>query len=117
MHENSKYLPPEDMPQPEDLDAGDCDAGVDDSDVPIKNVIDNIINEVVPKCYITNCTGGFEAIGNGDSFGDSAPLEIDVIDDGKKELGRGKRRKQTNRLYLDFWRHDSGTSDSSEDEG
>lgn len=114
MHENSKYLPPEDMPQPEDQDvlAGDWDTGIDDSDVPINSVIDNIVNQVVPKRYTANCAGGFEAIGDGDSFGDSAPLEIDVIDDGKKEMGRGKRHKQTNRLYLDFWRHDNGTSDS-----
>ena len=104
------------MPQPEDQDEGDWDAGVDDSDVPIKVVIDNIVNEVVPECYTTSCTGGFEAKGDGVSFGDSAPAEIDVIDDGKKDLGRGKRSKQANRLYLDFWRHNSGTSDSSDNE-
>ena len=116
MHENPKHLPPEDVPQPEDQDAGDWDVGVDDSDVPIKVAIDNIVNEVVPECYTANGTGGFEAKGDGDSFGDSVPVEIDVIDDGKKELGRGKRSKQANRLYLDFWRHDSGTSDSSDNE-
>ena len=118
MHENSKLLPPEDIPQPEDQDAGDWDVGVasDDSDVPIKVVIDNIVNDVVPEHYMANCTGGFEGKGDGDGFGNRAPLEIDVIDDGKKELGRGKRSKQANCLYLDFWRHDSGTSDSSDDE-
>ena len=116
MHTNSKDLPPEDMPQLEDQEAGDWDTGVDDSDVPIKVVIDNIVNDVVPEHYMANCTGGFEGKGDGDGFGDRAPLEIDVIDDGKKELGRGKRSKQANRLYLDFWRHDSSTSDSSDDE-
>jgi len=83
----------------------------------LKTSIDkNQNSEALPECYTANGTGGFEAKGDGDSFGDSVPVEIDVIDDGKKELGRGKRSKQANRLYLDFWRHDSGTSDSSDNE-
>jgi hypothetical protein len=97
-----------------DLPPGDWDVGIDDSDVPIKVVIDNFVNEVVLECYTANSTGGFEAKGNGDSFGDNAPEEINVIDDGKKELGHGKRSKQANRLYFDFWRHDSGTSDKED---
>ena len=50
-------------------------------------------------------------------------LKEDLVGIGKanesfieKELGCGKHSKQANRLYLDFWRHDSGTSDSSDDE-
>lgn len=114
MHENSKHLPPEDIQQPEDQGTDDWNAGVDDSDVPIKVAIDNIVNEVVPECYTANCTGGFESKGDGDGFGDCAPLEIDAIDDEKKELGRGKRSKQANRLYLEFWRHDSDSSDKED---
>ena len=50
------------------------DAGIDYSDVSIKAVVVNIVNQVVPKCYTANFAGGFEAIGDEDSFGDSAPL-------------------------------------------
>ena len=116
MHEETEHLlilPPEDVPQPEDLEAGDWDAGIDDSDVPIKTVIDNIVNEVVPKRYTANSTGGLEAKGDGDSFGEETDV-IDESDDGQKELGRGKHRKQANRLYLDFWHHDSGTSENED---
>ena len=32
---------------------------------------------------------GYEGKGDGDGFGDRAPLEIDVIDDGKKSWAMG----------------------------
>ena len=102
-----------DVPQPEDHEAGDWNDGDDESDVPIKTVIDNIINEVIPKGYSVSTGGSLEADGKGEKFGDRAPQEVDVFrDDGDKRLGRGKRQKQANRLYLqDFWWHDSGDSD------
>jgi hypothetical protein len=112
MYDNAMVLPAADVSQPEDHKAEDWNDRVDDSEVPIKMVLANVINEVVPKGYSVGTGGGLEAAGEGEGFGDSTLQEIEVDhDDGDKKLGHGKHQKQANRLYQDFWHHDSGDAD------
>jgi hypothetical protein len=105
--ETNTTLPPENIPQPEDQEI--FDGGLDDSDVPIDAVIGNVISEGAPKGYTVSIGGGLEADADAERFEECAPKGVDGDGDGgEKELGRGKRRKQANRLYpTDFWCHDS----------
>ena len=49
MKSNNATLPPENIPQPEDMEIEHIDRGFDDSNVPIQAVIENIIEDVAPK--------------------------------------------------------------------
>ncbi len=103
-------VPPEDIPQPEDTALEDGNDGVDNSDVPIKSVINNIIDKKVPKGYAIIPGGGIEANTEAERFSD-----VDTAVDGN-ELGRGKRKRKPNGRYnsSSFWRHNDD-SDSEND--
>lgn len=111
---NNTILPPENIPQPEDVEIDNFDGGLDDSDVPIHVAIENIVKEAAPKGYVV-VDGGLEANVDAENFEMGAQEDSDGkdCDDKELELGRGKRRKRANRLYENFWRHDD---DSSSDE-
>ena len=49
MKSNNATLPPENIPQPEDMEIEHIESGFDDSNVPIQAVIENIIEDVAPK--------------------------------------------------------------------
>jgi hypothetical protein len=104
MKKDNTSLPPENIPQPEDMEIDNFD-GLDDSDVPIHAVIENIVDETAPKGYVVSIGGRLAADVDAERFDEGAPEEIDGKDDGDKELGRGKRRKQANSLYhvKNFW--------------
>ena len=61
--------------------------------------------------------GGFETEAATEKFEDEAPGPAPVIDEVDKELGRGKRSKQPNRLYCEttFWQHNDSDSSDAED--
>jgi len=110
-----RLLPPEDVPQAEDKHDDALD-NVDDSDVPIDAVIKNIIADVAPRGYAVGVGGGFQAETDAERFEDKPPApEIDGVDNAGGELGRGKRRKQPNRLYTGFWRHNDSDASDAED--
>lgn len=109
-------LPSETIPQAED-EHDDTLNNVDDSDVPIRAVIENIVADVAPRGYSVGVGGGFEAEAAAERFEDKPPAPEIVIDGVDKELGRGKRCKQPNRLYHDntFWRHNDADASDAED--
>ena len=84
---------------------------IDDSNVPIQAVIENIIEDVAPKGFVVGSSGGLEVDADAENF------EVDGCD---KELpvGRGKRQKKANRLYVNNfcqWRHNDADDTSDED--
>jgi hypothetical protein len=112
----SKYAeelaPPENVPQPED-DAEDLGT-LDDSDVPLKL----LTRELTDQGTVTQTTGYIISEGGAIVSNSLAEQfeEEDVLtntDDCDKERGRGKRVKQTNRLYSSqtFWMHGDVSSD------
>jgi hypothetical protein len=108
-------LPPEDVPQVEDEYNNNLD-NVDDSDVPIGIVIENLVAGVAPQGYVVGDGGGFQAEAEAERFDDKPPLAVDETDSsGGKELGRGRRYKQANRLYGAFWRHNDSDPSDAED--
>ena len=60
MKSNNATLPPENIPQPEDMKIEHIDSGFDDSNVPIQAVIENIIVNVAPKGFVVGSSGGLE---------------------------------------------------------
>lgn len=113
-------LPSENIPQAEDEHDNTLN-NVDDSDVPIGAVIENIVADVAPRGYGVGVGGGFEAEAAAERFEDEPPApeidHIDGVDTAGRELGRGKRCKQPNRLYRDtaFWRHNDADASDAED--
>ena len=107
-------LPPEDVPQAED-EYSDTVDDVDDSDVPIDVVIENLVAGVAPQGYVVGDGGRFQAEVDAERFDDKPATEIDGGDDSGKKMGRGKRRKQANRLYGAFWRHNDSEPSDVED--
>ena len=95
-------VPPEDVPQPEDMmREDDGHSGIDDSDVPIRSVVNNIIHKKVSKGYVVAPDhGGIEANADAERFYDVDEVIAD-------ELGRGKRKRQPNTRYSasTFWQH------------
>jgi hypothetical protein len=114
----SKYAeelaPPENVPQPED-DVEDLGT-LDDSDVPLKL----LTRELTAQGTVAQATG-YTITEGGASVSNSLAErfeEEDVqmkadSDSVDKDLGRGKRRKQSNRLYSTktFWMHGHDYSD------
>ena len=80
---NNVTLPPENIPQPEDIEIGHFDSEFDDSDVPIHAVIEKIIEEVAPKGFVVGISGGLEADADAEKFENT---ENDGCD---KELSHG----------------------------
>ena len=102
--QNTIHLPAKDNPQPED-DPTDVDPidELDDSEVQIEDLIESMVMNNVPEGYQVSAAGGLETKAEAESF-----EEVQIVkdaDDGDKEIGRGKRVKQSNRLYKDFWQH------------
>jgi hypothetical protein len=102
-------VPSENIPQLEDDIVVDEDIGIDDSDVPLKVLVQELADK--PKMtsgYIVSEEGGFISSALAEQFEDE--VETEVVD---KKLGRGKRRKQANRLYSakNFWMHGDENSD------
>jgi hypothetical protein len=107
-------IPPEDVPQPEDIaPAQDVDSGIDDSDVPVQSLVNNILHKKMSKGYTILPDGGIEANAEAERFSD---VDEVAVDDGTvdKELGRGKRKRKPNTRYTSFWRHNDD-SDSEVD--
>jgi hypothetical protein len=99
MSEHSEQdLLPENQTQPEDeLDETVLD--LDDSDVPLPVVIKSIVDDQVPEGYSASLQGGIGATTMAETF----EIEEQAIVEGNSQvaiesLGRGKRRKQLNRL-------------------
>jgi len=69
-------------------------------------VVGDIVKGKVPSGYSVSSAGGFEAKSAAES------IEEEVVDVANV-FGRGKRRKEPNRLYCtNFWRHDMADEDS-----
>ena len=113
----SKYAeelaPPENVPQPED-DAEDL--GIqDDSDVPLKLLTRELTGQGTTQAtgYTISEGGAIVSSSLAEQFEEEdvqTKAESDSVD---KDLGRGKRRKQSNRLYSakTFWMHGDNNSD------
>ena len=107
-------IPSENDPQPEDIVDSENDSVEDDSDVPLRVLIQELTEKKVRKGFAINEMGALVANSEAERFeGTSGPADggIDNVDKG---LGRGKRQKHRNRLYNStfFWCHDdSGDAD------
>ena len=115
-------VPNEDIPQPEDF--VDNDTGLlDDSDIPIEIAVNEMISETHVMKKVSR--KGYRVIDGGilvadtlaEGFDDERETKPIDVDDGDKQLGRGKRIKRPNQLYSTktFWMHggDNDSSDSS----
>ena len=110
-----EMLPPEDVKQVEDEYNDNLD-NLDDSDVPIGVVIENLVAGVSPQGYVVGDGGGLQAEVDAERFDDKSQLAVaEIGSSGGKELGRGRRRKQPNRLYGAFWRHNDSDPSDAED--
>ena len=101
-------VPPENIPQLED-NIVDEDIGINDSHVPLKVLVQELADKTkTTGGYIVSEEGGFVSSALAEQFEDV--VETEVVD---KKLGRGKRRKQANRLYSakTFWMHGDENSD------
>ncbi len=87
-------------------------SGQDDSDVPTDVVVQAMINgpSAMNSGYTVGAEGGIEA-------GTAAAERFeDESGNGDHQLGCGKCRKQPNRQYTEFWRHDdNGPADKEDD--
>ena len=123
-------LPDEDVMTPEDesllaTELGDHDEDLDDSEIPTKTVIAQVLasDKNVPK--------GTAARQNGSLMSNRAAESLDVDDENlnaggsgpgtssggtsvitDEKMGLGKRKRKANTLYREFWRHnDNDDSD------
>jgi hypothetical protein len=104
----------ESEPQAEDAEEvefhGGDDGELDDSDIPLKMVIDSIVTGRKPKNVRARENGTFESI--------QAEHVEDVSDTAEmkaEDLGRGKRVRKANRLYAAFWKHNDNDESDKED--
>jgi hypothetical protein len=110
-------VPPENIPQPEDdiaVDDGEIGQTLDDSDVPLKVLVQKLVGQPrKTKGYVISDDGGIASNVLAEQFEEVMVRESDINNGGDKQLGRGKRRKQANRLYSanSFWMHGDDSSD------
>ena len=108
-------LPPENVPQPEDEDSDD--GGIDDSEIPTCVVIQAMVQGLdnVNCRYSMHPEGGIATNAMAERFDDEEVKPVKIDEDKNQQLGRGKRRKQANQQYTQFWRYNY--EDSSDAEG
>ena len=109
--------PKESEPQIEDTEEtnfdGEDDCELDDSDVPLKTVIDSIVMGRQPNTLRVRKNGTFK------SNQDIEPVDEVVssnVGEKTEDFGRGKWVKKANRLYTGFWRHNDNDGSDNEDE-
>jgi hypothetical protein len=107
-------VPPESITQPEDEISDHDDGGVDDSDIPTRVVIQAMVqgSDKFKDRYNMHPEGGITTNAMAERFDDE---EIKIDNDQNQQLGRGKRRKQANQQYTEFWRYNDNDSSADED--
>jgi hypothetical protein len=103
-------LPSENDPHPEDVVDSEENSVEDDSNVPLGVLIQQLTEKKVRKGFAINDMGALVADSEAERFEGTVDNGNDNVD---KELGRGKRHKQPNRLYNNtFWCHDDSDDNS-----
>ena len=87
----------------------------DDSDLPCDAIVANMLGSNSTSVAVTAegdlaSTAMAESLGEGEGAG---PLQAKGSD--SSDVGRGKRRKTQNQMYLSFWRHNDEDPSDVED--
>lgn len=84
----------------------DADLELDDSCVEVDHLISSLLENQIPEGYEAGEDGCFEVKTEAENLDDGVGIMMDVESkSGDNNFGRGKRLKQNNRMYKDFWRH------------
>jgi hypothetical protein len=86
----------------------------DDSDLACNKVISSVLEACPEGVGMSAANGDFVSTRAAESIDND---EVTNRQQQETELGRGKRKKQSNKLYSSFWRHNDNAASDNENDG